>query len=169
MRLNFKGSSTQTDWLRNLLRHVYCFFCFYAGSGSVQIQNIESLKRLYSVRWGGNKCPRRPLGVNYSVEACSHCVKVGLVVLLLKRELDSLTECLRWWWSGWAPLLVTTWVWVNFLQKRRKILGSKNSRLSASNFRGLARLFFFFWWNNVSHRFETQSYTYIYSSVIWKE
>jgi len=38
----------------------------------VQIQNIESLKRLYSVRWGGNKCPRRPLGVNYSVEACSH-------------------------------------------------------------------------------------------------
>jgi len=31
----------------------------------VQIQNIESLKRLYSVRWGGNKCPRRPLGVNY--------------------------------------------------------------------------------------------------------
>jgi hypothetical protein len=30
------------------------------------------------------------------VEACSHCVKVGLVVLLLKRELDSLTESLRW-------------------------------------------------------------------------
>ncbi len=63
---------------------------------SGQIQNIESLKRLYSVRWGGNKWPRRPLGVNYSVEACGHCVKVGLVVLLLKRELDSLMECLRW-------------------------------------------------------------------------
>ena len=77
---------------------------------SGQIQNIESLKRLYSVRWGGNKWPRRPLGVNYSVEACSHCVKVGLVVLLLKRELDSLTESLRWWWSGWPPLLVTMWV-----------------------------------------------------------
>ncbi len=30
--------------------------------------------------------------MNYSVEACGHCVKVGLVVLLLKRELDSLTE-----------------------------------------------------------------------------
>jgi hypothetical protein len=106
---------------------IVCFFCFflvYAGSGSGQsvliidilfrywsgqIQNIESLKRLYSVRWGGNKWPRRPLGVNYSVEACSHCVKVGLVVLLLKRELDSLTECLRWWWSGWPPLLVSIW------------------------------------------------------------
>ncbi len=36
------------------------FFFGYAGSGSgqsgsVQIQNIESLKRLYSVCWGGNK------------------------------------------------------------------------------------------------------------------
>jgi hypothetical protein len=43
------------------------FFFGYAGSGSGQsrsgqIQNIESLKRLYSVRWGGNKWPRRPLG-----------------------------------------------------------------------------------------------------------
>ncbi len=73
-------------------------------------QNIESLKRLYSVCWGGNEWPRRPLGVNYSAEACGHCVKVGLVVLLLKRELDSLTECLRWWWTGWPPLLVTVWV-----------------------------------------------------------
>jgi hypothetical protein len=35
-------------------------------------------------------------GVNYSVEACGHCVKVCLVVLLLKRELDSLPEYLRW-------------------------------------------------------------------------
>ena len=106
---------------------------------SGQIQNIESLKRLYSVRWGGNKWPRRPLGVNYSVEACSHCVKVGLVVLLLKRELDSLTECLRWWWSGWPPLLVTMWVIPedlgNFSPKKgEKSWGAKNSRLSASNF-----------------------------------
>jgi hypothetical protein len=77
---------------------------------SGQILNIESLKRLYSVRWGENKWPRRPLGMNYSVEACGHCVKVGLVVLLLKRELYSLTESLRWWWSGWSPLLVTMWV-----------------------------------------------------------
>ncbi len=43
------------------------FFFHYAGSGSGQsgsgqIQNIENLKRLYSVRWGGNKWPRRPLG-----------------------------------------------------------------------------------------------------------
>ncbi len=42
-------------------------FFGYAGSGSGQsgygqIQNIESLKRLYSVCWGGNKWPRRPLG-----------------------------------------------------------------------------------------------------------
>ncbi len=77
------------------------FFFSYAGSGSGQsgsgqIQNIESLKRLYSVCWGGNKWPRRPLGVNYGAEACGHCVKVCLVVLLLKRELDSLPECLRW-------------------------------------------------------------------------
>ena len=36
-----------------------------SGSGqsrSGQIQNIESLKRLYSVRWGGNKWSRRPRG-----------------------------------------------------------------------------------------------------------
>ena len=110
----------------------------YYWSG--QIQNIESLKRLYSVLWGGNKWPRRPLGVNYSVEACSHCVKVGLVVLLLKRELDSLTESLRWWWSGWPPLLVTMWVIPedlgNFSPKKgEKSWGAKNSRLSASNFR----------------------------------
>jgi hypothetical protein len=43
------------------------FFCGYAGSGSGQsrsgqIQNIESLRRLYSVCWGGNKWPRRILG-----------------------------------------------------------------------------------------------------------
>ncbi len=36
-------------------------------------------------------------GLNYSAKACDHCVKVwNLVVLLLKRELDSLPECLRW-------------------------------------------------------------------------
>jgi hypothetical protein len=36
-------------------------------------------------------------GVNYSVEACGHCVKAwNLVVLLVKRELDILPECLRW-------------------------------------------------------------------------
>ena len=95
----------------------------------MQIQNIESLKRLYSVRWGGNKWPRRPLGVNYSVEACSHCVKVGLGVLLLKRELDSLTESLRWCWSGWPPLLVTMWVIPedlgNFSPKKEKNLGEQ--------------------------------------------
>ncbi len=66
------------------------------GSGSGQTQNIESQIILYSVLWGGNKWHRRPRGVNYSAEACSHCVKVCLVVLLLKRELDSLPECLRW-------------------------------------------------------------------------
>ncbi len=96
---------------------------------SGQIQNIESLKSLYSVRWGGNKWPRRPLGVNYSLEACGHCVKVGLVVLLLKRELDSLMECLRWWWSGWPPLLVTMWVIPeglgNFSPKKEKNLGEQ--------------------------------------------
>jgi hypothetical protein len=48
-------------------------------SAGVEISGLEG-------RWG----------VNYSAEACSHCEKVGLVVLLLKRELDSLTECLRW-------------------------------------------------------------------------
>ncbi len=48
-------------------KHFQIFFFGYAGSGSGQsgsgqIQNIESLKRLYSVCWGGNKWPRRPLG-----------------------------------------------------------------------------------------------------------
>ena len=124
--------------LKLTLKEYYVFFFFwfmrvldldsqYYWSG--QIQNIESLKRLYSVRWGGNKWPRRPLGVNYSVEACSHCVKVGLVVLLLKRELDSLTESLRWWWSGWPPLLVTMWVIPedlgNFSPKKEKNLGEQ--------------------------------------------
>jgi hypothetical protein len=34
----------------------------YVGSGSGQTQNIESQIWLYSVYWGGNKWPRRPLG-----------------------------------------------------------------------------------------------------------
>jgi hypothetical protein len=76
-------------------------FFGYAGSGSGQsgsgqIQNIESLKGLYSVRWGGNKWPRRSLRGGGELQCGGHCVKVCLVVLLLKRELDSLTECLRW-------------------------------------------------------------------------
>jgi len=54
-------------------------------------------------------------GENYSAEACSHCVKV---VLLLKRELNSLPECLQvciqWWWSGWPPLQATVWVIPDF-------------------------------------------------------
>ncbi len=113
----------------------------YAGSGSGQTQNIESQIWLYSVCWGGNKWPRRPLGgVNYSAEVCGHCVKVCLVVLLLKRELDSLPECLRGWWSGWPPLLVTMWVIPEDLgnfSPRRKFFGEqKFARLSASNFCG---------------------------------
>ena len=132
-----------------------CFFFWFmrvldldSQYWSGQIQNIESLKRLYSVRWGGNKWPRRPLGVNYSVEACSHYVKVDLGVLLLKRELDSLTESLRWWWSGWPPLLVTMWVIPedlgNFSPKKEKNLGEqKFARLSVSNFCGPKIIWFF--------------------------
>ncbi len=44
---------------------MFVFFGYaVSGSGqsrSGQIQNIESLKRLFSVCWGGNKWPR-PLG-----------------------------------------------------------------------------------------------------------
>ncbi len=64
------------------------------------------------------------------------------MVLLLKRELDSLPECLRWRWSGWPPLLVTMWVildfriWVIFLQGEKKFLERKFTPLSASNFCG---------------------------------
>ncbi len=123
---------TSNQWNKSQLpsRH----FFGYAGSGSGQsgsgqMQNIESLKRLYSVCWGWNKWPRRPLGVNYSAEACSHCVKVCFVVLLLKRELDSLSECLRWWWSGWPPLLMTMWVIPedlgNFSPRRKKFWGAQ--------------------------------------------
>jgi len=84
-------------------------------------------------------------GVNYSVEGCGHCVKVCLVVLLLKRELDSLPECLRWWCSGWPPLLVTMWVipdfriWVIFLQGETFLVEQKFARLSASNFANVPR------------------------------
>jgi hypothetical protein len=39
---------------------LFIFVC--AGSGSGQIQNIESQIWLYSVHWSGNKWPRRPLG-----------------------------------------------------------------------------------------------------------
>ncbi len=97
---------------------------------SGQIQNIESLKRLYSVRWGGNKWPRGPLGGELQWGGFrGHFVKVGLVVLLLKRELDSLMECLRWWWSGWPPLLVTMRVILkdlgNFSPKKEKNLGEQ--------------------------------------------
>ncbi len=43
--------------------HVFCYAGSGSGqSGSGQIQNIESLKRLYSVCWGGNKWTRRSLG-----------------------------------------------------------------------------------------------------------
>ncbi len=47
--------------------------------------------------------------------------RFGTWWFLLKRELDSLPECLRWWCSGWPPLLVPTWVipfgiWGIFLQ-----------------------------------------------------
>ncbi len=80
-------------------------------------------------RWGGNKWPRRPLGVNYSAEACGHCVKVGLVVLLLKRELDSPEDL------------------GNFSPKKEKNLGElKFARLSASNFCGRVVNFTFYFW-----------------------
>ena len=74
-------------------------------------------------------------GVSYSVEDCSHCMKVCLVVLLLKRELDSLPEFLRWCLSGWPPLLVTMWVIREDLgnfSPRRKILGGAKIRTSFS-------------------------------------
>jgi hypothetical protein len=47
-----------------------------------------NLTVLWLCRWGDDKWPVRPRGggVNYSAEACGHCVKVwNLVVLLLKR------------------------------------------------------------------------------------
>jgi len=54
----------------------------FAGSGSGQSVLIwtdpeyrESKETVLC--WGGNKWPRRPLGVNYSAEACSHCVLGG--------------------------------------------------------------------------------------------
>ncbi len=80
-------------------RILFCFFG-YAGSGqSVLIwtdpEHRESRDCTLSagVEISGLE---GNWGVNDSVEACGHCVMVGLVVLLLKRELDSLMECLRW-------------------------------------------------------------------------
>ena len=77
--------------------------------------------------------------VNYSAEACGHCVKVCLVVLLLKRELDSLPECLRWWWSGWPLGDHVGYPGFrdlgNFLQGEIFLEGEQTlDRLSASNF-----------------------------------
>ncbi len=40
--------------------YLWCFLFVYAGSG--QAQNIESQIWLYSVHWGNNKWPVRPLG-----------------------------------------------------------------------------------------------------------
>ncbi len=53
------------------------------------------------------------------------------MVLLLKRELDSLPECLRWWWSGWPPFTGDHVGYPRFqdlgnFSPRRKIFGSKN-------------------------------------------
>jgi hypothetical protein len=79
--------------------------CRETGSGpktllfkmcSGQIQNIESLETVLCLLGVEISGLEGLWGVNYSAEACSHCVKVCLVVLLLKRELDSLLECLRW-------------------------------------------------------------------------
>jgi hypothetical protein len=65
--------------------------------------------------------------VNYSAEACGHCVKVGLVVLLLKRELDNPEDL------------------GNFSPKKEKNLGEqKFARLSASNFSSRVMNFIFF-------------------------
>jgi hypothetical protein len=100
---------------------LYNLFLVYVGSGQARTLRVKSDCTLsagvkISGLWGH-------WGLNYSSEACGHCVKVwNLWVLLLKRELDSLLECLRWWWSGWPPLLVTMWVipdfgiWGIFLQ-----------------------------------------------------
>jgi hypothetical protein len=89
----------------------YHIFFVYAGSG--QAQNIESQIWLHSVRWGENKWPVRSLGGDLQCRGLRPlCEGLDLVVLLLKRELDCLPECLGWWWSGWPPLLV--WVILDF-------------------------------------------------------
>ncbi len=111
------AASSQKSWALFELS-VFCFVFWFKRVldldsqlyWSGQIQNIESLKRLYSVCWGGNKWPIRPLGVNYSVEVDGR----------------------HYWW----PCGLSWRIWVIFLQKRRKIVGSKNSCLLVSNFCG---------------------------------
>jgi len=75
--------------------------------------------------------------MNYSAESCGHCVKVwNLVVLLL---IGSWTACQsalggdrvdghHYWWPC-ALSQIFFGIWGIFLQKRSKILGSKNSHI----------------------------------------
>ncbi len=97
---------------------------------SGQIQNIESLKRLYSVRWGGNKWPWRPLGVNYGKRLAATVWKLAWWFFCWRGSWTAWQSALGgdgvdghhyWWLCGLSQR-----IWVIFLQKRRKILGSKN-------------------------------------------
>jgi hypothetical protein len=75
--------------------YLFIYFLVYAGSGQARTYRVKSDCTL-SAGVKISYC-EATVGLNYSAEACGHCVKVwNLVVLLLKRELDSLPECLRW-------------------------------------------------------------------------
>ncbi len=139
--------STLKVFLRPFLR--LCFFvCFFGLCRFWTGQNIESQIWLYSVRWGENKWPVRPLGVELQCGGLQPLCKGLFGGSSVERELDSLPECLRWWWSGWPPWLVTMWVipdfriWVIFLQGGGG--EQKFTRLSASNFRAQQTMLLFF-------------------------
>ncbi len=102
---------------------------------SGQIQNIESLKRLYSVCW---------------VEISGLEGHWGWTTVW-RLAATWWFFCWRGSWKAWPSALggdgvdghhywwpcgLSRRIWVIFLQKRRKILGSTNSLLSVSNFRG---------------------------------
>jgi hypothetical protein len=55
-------------------------FFFHLGRFWAEVQNKESLNRLYSVHLGDDLWPVKPLGE--SVEDCGHSMKVWSVVVL---------------------------------------------------------------------------------------
>jgi hypothetical protein len=108
-------------------------------SGSGQIQSIENLKRLYYIRWGGNKWPRRPHWVGTIVQRLVATVWRFAWWFFCWR--GSWTACPSavggdggdghhyWWWCGLSQR-----IWVIFLQGEKFIGEWKFARLLALNF-----------------------------------
>ncbi len=151
--LGFILTKKRTNFLRLFLfpgwEWSHQIFFVYAGSGSGQTQNIESQIWLYSVRWGGNKWPRRPsrpLGGELQCGGLRPLCEGLLGGSSVEEGVGQpARECLRWWWSVWSPLLVTMWVIPDFRIRvmEKNFGGSKNSHVFRHQILQSSPLFYF--------------------------